>query len=250
MKIVGLVYVNIVMPHSNQNDGWRTMLLKSIPIFVRQFLARYTNNDFEKHLLKHSDAECTHCHKICNSKQSLNYHILKKHPDCVTSVTERIYCCSNCTYKTTVKRYYKEHLLRHSSSRLCICKHCNGTFKSKRSLDDHILKQHGDFSASVSHKLYKCCYCDYKTVKKCSIDEHMLRHPEAASTHKLFSCEHCKVAYKRKLSLDNHIVKNHPDLISSVTRTIHECSHCPFKTLIKEFYNKHMSHHSSDKASI
>nr|CAI5852380.1 unnamed protein product [Callosobruchus analis] len=243
-----------------------------------------SKNNVTKHIaVKHGNSICKvsickHCNTSYENEHALDTHIIKKHPNFIDSIerdvyecsyctykttikhyldkhisihvskkliTEQIYCCSNCSYKTTVKRYYKEHILTHSTNKLYTCERCNTRFKSKRSLDDHILRLHRHFSATVSQKFYECSYCDYKTLKKCNIDEHNLKHPETGSTHKSFSCEHCKVIYKRKLSLDNHVLKNHPDFVASITRKVHVCSHCPFKTFFKKVFHNHMSHHSS-----
>nr|CAH7755041.1 unnamed protein product [Callosobruchus chinensis] len=194
-----------------------------------------------RHMLIHSNGSivCKHCNTSFRSSQGLDNHIIQKHPKFIASVKRKIHKCTHCTYKTIYKYHFREHMLTHSSN-VSVCDYCGAQFKRKRSLDDHIVKKHPDFSASVSCKVHECPNCDYKTAQKIDLDRHILKHPED-----LISCQYCDATYKGKQSLDYHIVKKHPDFIGSVNREIYKCSICPYTNLRKYMLEKHMLRHAS-----
>nr|CAH7755049.1 unnamed protein product [Callosobruchus chinensis] len=222
---------------------------------------------------------CKHCNTSFRSSQGLDNHIIQKHPKFIASVKRKIHKCTHCTYKTIYKYHFREHMLTHSSTASCYnlitCQHCDTTYKTKkllddhvlkkhpdfvtsvagkiynclccaykttrkRSLDDHIVKKHPDFSASVSCKVHECPNCDYKTAQKIDLDRHILKHPEAVSLHNLISCKHCNMSFKSQQSLRNHIIRQHPDLMASVTGKIHECSYCTYKTSMRHMFHEHI----------
>ncbi|VEN52646.1 unnamed protein product, partial [Callosobruchus maculatus] len=84
------------------------------------------------------------------------------------------------------------------------CIYCNKTFKSKQGLDDHILKRHLDFIASISSKIHECTQCTYKTTKSSNIRQHLItNHPEVAGNRILSRCIYCNKTFKSKLGLDD-----------------------------------------------
>nr|CAH7755058.1 unnamed protein product [Callosobruchus chinensis] len=85
------------------------------------------------------------------------------------------------------------------------CEHCDATFKSEETLDNHIFKNHTEFIASIKGKMHECSQCDYKTTKKYTLTMHMLTHPGTKS--ELTTCKYCNDSLKGKISLDNHIIK-------------------------------------------
>nr|CAH7755045.1 unnamed protein product [Callosobruchus chinensis] len=181
---------------------------------------------------------CQHCPAKFKNKMSLDDHIMKKHPDLIASVTSEILQCSHCAYKTTVKMYLNRHMLIHSNG-MYSCKHCEVTFRIKRSLDDHIVKKHPDFSAPV-FQIFKCPNCEYKTTIRCYLKMHMSKHPENNLV-----CKHCNTSFRSSQGLDNHIIQKHPKFIASVKRKIHKCTHCTYKTIYKYHFREHMLTHSS-----
>nr|CAH7729034.1 unnamed protein product [Callosobruchus chinensis] len=203
---------------------------------------------------------CSHCNATFKSKVSLDDHILKKHPEFVTSITRKIYKCSKCVYQTTVKNHFNDHMSVHpetatghtsmhqgtTPSYSVTCAHCNVKLKSKRALDDHVIRKHPDFVTSVSRKIHECSMCSYKTLHKSSFDKHMTTHTETTSTFKLRECIHCNATFKSRASLDDHTLRKHPDFIATITRKIYECINCIYKTTIKSHFNKHMSVHTEN----
>nr|CAI5819299.1 unnamed protein product [Callosobruchus analis] len=131
------------------------------------------------------------------------------------------------------EKYEHDHSKRDGWNAISNKTDCNATFKSKTSLDDHVIRKHPDFISSVTSKLYVCTKCTFKTVKKSCFSKHLLKHPGIASDFKHSSCIHCNATFKSKMSLDDHVVRKHPDFISSITNKLRECTKCPFKTVQK-----------------
>ncbi|VEN52491.1 unnamed protein product [Callosobruchus maculatus] len=209
---------------------------------------------FERHLLKHPElasdfklGTCIHCNATFKEKRNLDNHVIRKHPDFVTSVTSKLHECTKCTYKTVIKTNFDRHLLEHpevvSDFKLHNCIHCNATFKSKLSLDNHVLRKHPEFGTSVTSKLHECTKCTFKTVVKTDFDKHLLKHPEVASDFKLSTCMHCSATFKGKRYLDNHVFRKHPEFGTSLTSKLHECTKCTFKTVIKLHFDRHLLKH-------
>nr|CAI5819295.1 unnamed protein product [Callosobruchus analis] len=248
---------------------------------------------FDMHLLKHPHKTCVHCNAKFRSKLSLDDHIVRKHPDFMSSITSKLHECTICTFKTVRKCSFGRHLTvrkhnmnAHMSVHLKTghkpirprCVLCNATFKSKLSLDDHVVRNHPDFMSSITRKLHECTQCTFKTVSKTSLDDHVVRkHPDfissitsklhectkcpfkavkkyffdkhllkhsgLASNFKQRTCVHCNVTFKSKIALDDHVLRKHPDFISSVTSKLHECTQCTFKTVRKDYFDMHLLKH-------
>nr|CAH7755130.1 unnamed protein product [Callosobruchus chinensis] len=179
-------------------------------------------------------------------------HMLE-HPE-TAAVSSKIHECIYCTYKTTRKDVFARHMLDHpeteDSYQHSTCVHCNAIFKRKTNLDDHIVRKHPDFIASVSSKIHECTHCSYKSVMKANLDHHMLKHPETADSYKLVSCVHCDATYKTKKNLDDHTIRKHPDSIASITSKVHRCAYCTYKTTVKGHFTEHMLKHSETSADI
>ncbi|VEN34632.1 unnamed protein product, partial [Callosobruchus maculatus] len=59
---------------------------------------------FDRHVLKHPEIAsdfklrtCIHCNATYQSKMALNDHVVRKHPEFVTSVTSKLHECTKCT---------------------------------------------------------------------------------------------------------------------------------------------------------
>nr|CAH7729037.1 unnamed protein product [Callosobruchus chinensis] len=208
-------------------------------------------HQFDRHMSVHSGISpisktftCIHCDAIVKSRNALTDHVVRKHPNFITSVTNKIYECTQCVYKTVKKYDLDKHLSTHSKtasrSNFSTCIHCNATFNTDKWLDAHIVKTHPGFAGSLTRKIYECTLCPYKTVFKYKLDRHMLKHAE---TDKINACIHCNATFKNKADLDEHVVRRHPNFTSSLSRKIYECTQCVYKSLRKKSFVKHMSRH-------
>nr|CAI5852369.1 unnamed protein product [Callosobruchus analis] len=204
-----------------------------------------------KHMLKHAGivfkpSVCEHCNASFNSKQTLDSHILRDHPDFVESIKSKIHECSKCSYKTIRKSTLTKHMLTHpsSDSDLIRCQHCNASFKRTVNLDNHVLRKHPDFEASIERKIHECEQCGYKSTLKSIITRHKLTHSKTDNVLLTVPCLHCKAAFKTKKNRDNHILKKHPDFVASVTRKNYECSSCTYRTVYKSNFSQHVRTHS------
>nr|CAI5830839.1 unnamed protein product [Callosobruchus analis] len=204
-----------------------------------------SNSHFARHMSNHFNYNlsiCVHCNATYKSKKNLDDHIIRKHPDFIESISSKIHECTHCTYKTTVKGHLTEHMVQHTETADITCIHCNAVFKRKRNLDDHIVRKHPDFIAFVSSKIHECTHCSYRTAMKANLDHHMLKHHIY-----MLRCLHCEATFKRKTGLDNHVIRKHPHFIASVSSKMHECTYCTYKTTMKSNFAKHLLKHRADK---
>ncbi|CAH1993960.1 unnamed protein product [Acanthoscelides obtectus] len=210
---------------------------------------------FVYHMSSHPDCVdnyqyliCNHCNAKFRKKILLNDHIIRKHPDFIDSISNKIHECMDCKYKTTLKYAFARHLLTHSKTgdnyNFSVCIHCKAEFKSKTDLNDHIIKKHPDFIESVSSKIHVCPHCTYKTTYKSGLAYHMLTHPTSVDDYKYLICNHCNAKFKSKVLLNDHIIRKHPDFIDSVSNKIHECTDCEYRTTFKFLLDRHMLKHS------
>nr|CAH7729042.1 unnamed protein product [Callosobruchus chinensis] len=210
---------------------------------------------FDRHMLMHPEIAssytpgmCIHCKETFKNKIWLDDHVVKKHPNFITSVTSKLYECSQCIYKTVIERSFDQHMSMHSATASTHkpnpCIHCNATFKNKGSLNDHILKKHPDFVSSITKKINTCTTCNFKTTIKHQFDRHMSVHSGISPISKTFTCIHCDAIVKSRNALTDHVVRKHPNFITSVTNKIYECTQCVYKTVKKYDLDKHLSTHS------
>ncbi|CAH1977996.1 unnamed protein product [Acanthoscelides obtectus] len=209
------------------------------------YVCNYTSHckkGFIVHMKRHNchiDSNLEKSQSVSMKSYELNEYF------CITcNKVIKILKCTFCDFRTAHQEYLTKHMLRHTaSSRLHICKHCNVSFKKKQSLCNHILKQHPDFSGTISIKIYECLHCALKTTNRTSFIEHMAKH----NTHKPFKCINCRASFKTKLCLDDHVLKKHPEFTTSVSRKIHECTHCEYKTTYAHCLAGHMMKHTGAK---
>nr|CAI5819632.1 unnamed protein product [Callosobruchus analis] len=191
---------------------------------------------FKRHIVaKHTDVadRCIYCNKTFKSTRSLDNHIVKKHPDFITSISSKVHECTECTYKTASTTMLKKHIVRHSD-KVQRCVYCNSTFTRKVTLDDHIVKRHPDFIATISSKVHECTECTFKTVSTSQLKRHIV-----AGNRKTNKCIYCNKTFKSTQSLDDHVVKIHPDFITSVSSKVHECTECTYKSVSTTLLKQH-----------
>nr|CAH7738247.1 unnamed protein product [Callosobruchus chinensis] len=198
---------------------------------------------------------CRHCNAKFKGKQSLDDHIVKNHKEFIADVSSKIHECKHCSYKTTNVAYLNNtHMAKHlrvgCNVKRLLCKYCNASFRSKKALDDHIVKNHREFIASVSSKIHKCEHCSYRTTIASHLVGHMTKHPESECSVEQKLCTHCDAAFKSKKALDDHVVKNHREFIASVSTKIYECEHCSYKTTISSHLVSHLAKHPESGCNV
>nr|CAI5867015.1 unnamed protein product [Callosobruchus analis] len=239
-------------------------IIKTHPDFVTSVSSRVhectkctfkttSTSQLRRHAVTHDTAgnritiRCIYCNKTFTTKQKLDEHIIKTHPDFIASVSSKVHECTECTYKTTNNCHMKQHMVKHADvadNRITNrCIYCNKTFKGTRSLDNHVIRIHTNFIASVSSKVHECTECTYKTVFTRQLRRHMVNHPDVTGNHISNRCIHCNKTFKTKQKLDDHIIKKHPDFIAFVTSKVHECTECTYKTTDNSHLKQHMAKH-------
>nr|CAH7713207.1 unnamed protein product [Callosobruchus chinensis] len=190
---------------------------------------------------------CIHCHRTFKSERSLAEHTVKNHQKFSASVSYKIHQCTKCPYKTIFKTKLSAHIVKHTNPvtyyKPYTCIHCNATFTSKSSLDDHIVRKHPEFMESVLGKIHSCTLCSYKSTRKSSLTRHMVKHPETQINCSFIMCIHCNAKFKTQQGIDEHIVKEHPDFITTISEKIHECTQCKYKTTRMNKLTAHMLMH-------
>nr|CAI5852364.1 unnamed protein product [Callosobruchus analis] len=82
----------------------------------------------DSHILRNHPDLCNYCDLSCNSKQLLDDHVIRKHPEFISTVTTEIYECPYCPYKTTMFGYLKKHTPIHVSDQMSSRKDCCATY--------------------------------------------------------------------------------------------------------------------------
>nr|CAI5852376.1 unnamed protein product [Callosobruchus analis] len=138
-----------------------------------------------RHIMTHSSPRseictllCMHCNAPFKSRYKLSNHVLRKHPEHIDPVKVKTHECRRCSYKCLYKSELDRHMRTHTDT-VITCIHCYIGFKTMRSLNEHIVRNHSKFLASVSCKIYSCTYCQYKTTVKFNIQRHTAKHPDA-----------------------------------------------------------------------
>lgn len=181
---------------------------------------------FKKHAKTHRiDSRYICDHPGCKSEfkvfHELNNHIYIKHND------EKPFKCLLCAFACKKNKELKAHLIVHSQIRSYKCNSCDCAYKTKQSLDIHILAAHSDI------KPYKCTKCEYSTKQKKSLKDHIKTH-ENKKEHK---CDHlgCKKAFNQLTGLLAH-KKKHLEL--------YKCAICGKNFINQSLYDGHMNTHN------
>ncbi|VEN54913.1 unnamed protein product [Callosobruchus maculatus] len=170
----------------------------------------------KRHTVTFSKFSCNYCQKIFKSKQSLDDHNIKCHPNLDFSFSSKILSCTNCEFKTALKRSLVRHnILHHSEGKA---------------------------------PLYECETCGHKTPLQSNYVLHIRKHADV----KPYGCSGCDKGFLLKRSLDEHIIRVHSEseeLIKSMTYKILPCEQCDFRTVKCDVLKSHIasSHQTVDE---
>ncbi|CAH1990437.1 unnamed protein product [Acanthoscelides obtectus] len=187
--------------------------------------------------------QCVHCKAALKNEHALDAHIVSAHPNCIPTLSYKLYKCSFCEFKIIGNPYnlfehkWKQHGI---TPDFFLCKYCSAEFKRKKGLDEHLLTKHHIVSYSVSDELHKCPNCSFASTMERNLERHISKNECYAR------CEHCNLAFRGKLPLDDHILKKHPDFIKTITSNIYVCKLCWYKTTIQREFGRHLTTHSKD----
>nr|CAI5843058.1 unnamed protein product [Callosobruchus analis] len=207
--------------------------------------------NLNKHMLKHAvnkSYTCKRCNVSFERKPLLNEHIFKEHSKSRASGTSEMIQCSECFYVTLYKSNFNRHLLTHivEVHKPFTCAHCKASFKSKLSIDDHVLKKHPNFMNSISSEIFCCTNCDFKTSRKTNLTRHMMKHVTDISSKSdetlgvtTYKCLNCTYESTTKSDVHKHMKRDH----QPITGKMYECFDCTFKTARKDRLEKHVSLH-------
>ncbi|CAH1968317.1 unnamed protein product [Acanthoscelides obtectus] len=208
-----------------------------------------TDNHYQNKYISH-----LHCQSSIDGESSV---ACKQHYVAYNKASGKLFSCCNCKNSPCCKVPLDEIMEEHkqdpdsissascksSSSFKCIC--CNASFKTKRAMDEHVVKKHPKFKSTLSSKLHECTFCSYKTTKKDIFNNHMFKqHPD--KVHRL-TCEHCNSTCSSKPELDYHIEKKHPEFIHCTYESNHfKCNYCKGTYNTKRRINEHIAKKHSE----
>ncbi|XP_071114164.1 uncharacterized protein [Haliotis cracherodii] len=177
-----------------------------------------------------------HC-TLCNYKTSKKpnwYKHKKKH------LGLREYACTQCEYRAATSSNLKRHMAIHEDLRAFSCLKCSLTFRQKIHLERHIKYKHEE-------KQIKCPFCDYMCANenpdlKVHIKRKHLPGDSPDGTINAFACEECNLMTVSKRDLKQHMKfhRKGPELKLF-------CEHCSFVTDCESRLRRHVLIHTKEK---
>eukprot|EP00095_Tigriopus_kingsejongensis_P002664 maker-scaffold1023_size69924-snap-gene-0.18 protein:Tk02664 transcript:maker-scaffold1023_size69924-snap-gene-0.18-mRNA-1 annotation:"unnamed protein product" len=199
--------------------------------------------------------KCQNCPETFNFASEFNEHALKHHPGDLSGA------CPSCKefiafdvdlnaltshYKVCVVSQLKKQVLdsvnKHKAKHLSEpkptfqCDACGKTFKQSYLLKNHRIMYHG------GEMPYKCDYCEYATVYKQCLDDHLKRHlrklgkSEDPNTTLWYYCDKCANRYVSQDSLTQHIQRIHEKIVKTFA-----CEQCSRTFPSKKILAKHVA---------
>ena len=165
----------------------------------------------------HNQVNCKHCDYYSFTKRTIRLHIRTNHEEMSDRRTQGIMDCFEMDCKNTNKEECKE--MGHNK---IICKHCDYTALTKRTMRCHI---------RIKHKgmILSCNQCDFKCSRKAKLNYHV------SVTHdgEVFSCNKCGYISNTKRGLKKHEISNH-------NVKVYECNKCEYKCAESSSLKKHI----------
>lgn len=157
-----------------------------------------TKNALNTHMILHTNEKqiiCSFCGVAFNMKGNLQTHIRRVH-------SEKSGQCSICL-KTFSD--LEVHMRKHTGERPFLCKLCNQSYATKRSLSHHIAFKHENaakFKCSIGE-----CTRTFPTVMM--LEFHLLKQHTNSTP---YVCPHCARGFFRTSDLTRHLKVSHMDL--------------------------------------
>ncbi|XP_047985329.1 zinc finger protein OZF-like [Leguminivora glycinivorella] len=200
--------------------------------------------------------ECSICHKIYKTVNSLRCHIKSAH----TTYTFDELTCQICSKVLSSPHTLKTHQRVHEEKWQKICEECGKIFKNnytyKHHLDTHVKNRERNYPCQhcgkkfinkkvcashiyINHRnrQYICNYCNYVFTEKAYLKQHIMRHE---GTNPLYECDVCFKSLTSKPSLKAH-------------KRIHTgekpftCNYCSKPFSMKVRLEEHERNHTGEK---
>ncbi|XP_044764797.1 RE1-silencing transcription factor-like [Coccinella septempunctata] len=131
--------------------------------------------------------------------------------------------CYYCNYTTSQQRYLNYHINTKHIVRQYSCCRCQYNTTSRKSLQEHIESAH----------VHKCQFCDFKTLQKEELKDHLLK---IHWTREFWECSMCNYITPKEHKLKHHIEVAHPQSqedCSSQFKKL-QCYSCPYSSSSKK----------------
>ncbi|XP_058812077.1 zinc finger protein 184-like [Topomyia yanbarensis] len=159
------------------------------------------------HSLKHP-FKCTDCDQMFNRKHPLEQHTQLFHRINSKSFTLRRLKCLYCSRSFVERKYYNQHLkvyhqyrserIQALTEKVQLCERCVITFKTKKSLQQHIKQVHS--SDRALHN-FECPRCDKDLKIRSTLRLHLLT---VHLGHLPFKCQRCEAGFPTRYAFMKH----------------------------------------------
>ena len=180
------------------------------PFCDRKFTEPYTT---KRHIeLEHQSKKltCNECPKVCQCKQSVDYHKLTAH----TKNHCSYHACQLCdkTFPSKIGLNNHTKFVHTANVKHLACSKCDSTFKHKKYLNAHILHVHGvneqkeDYWQDIPRQTFVCETCKARFNRKADLKVHTkTKHSGIA----ILECDQCPAKFTYKKTLNRHKMENH-----------------------------------------
>ncbi|XP_042885941.1 zinc finger protein 845-like [Penaeus japonicus] len=187
----------------------------------------------KEHKVSHSNEQsysCSICLKGFKRKNALNKHVRIFHPD----GAERVLC--TCGRVFASKELMCKHQAGSGSHRLLVCPVCGALYKTKQSLDSHMMlhKESKCYGKDDSWP-FTCSICSERFSSKASLSNHIA----SAHSNQDFKCTLCEKTCKTKQLLSQHLLRKH-----KMGSTEYPCPVCSKVFLIAKDLRRHIQSHN------
>ncbi|XP_069073717.1 oocyte zinc finger protein XlCOF6-like isoform X2 [Pleurodeles waltl] len=264
-----------IQTHVLANETYKCLVCK------KEFMIR---SAWKLHKKRHQEKmnvfQCSKCSTFYKSEQIRNLHFACHsedhfkcpHCDFMDAEWKKVYkhlCthdinphrCTECDQRFFRVAELKEHMAKHNNSTSFLCSLCGQTFKCRRQLNKHHMRDHPKQnvferkrrrktrSSSLGHqdteetiktrrgsKEYACSDCSRKCSSKLALQRHMGVHAGV----KPFHCQHCDYKTRLKASLIQHMRVH-------TGEKPFRCEMCSYASIDASSLRRHRRTHSSEK---
>lgn len=156
---------------------------------------RYTSKQLLRaHMKEHAVHKCPDCTRVFSKKCKLKQHVKGVH------VSGRNFKCSICDGDYKTRAYLSQHLLTHREPRFA-CDLCGASYVFKRALREHLLKNH------TNQTEFLCSFCPKSFATSTSLYCHVRIHTQEKNK----TCQICGAKFRDNFSLGRHIRSHRPE---------------------------------------